>query len=98
MERSILSITFNCNDIAAIIRSLDMIAHGYDMISIGMLKTCEKSICKPRELIVQSCIKHKQFPKEWKMANVNPVRKKSGKQILNNYRTISLLPICGKFF
>ena len=98
-ENSISSITFNCNDIATIIRSLDPNkAHGYDMISIRMLKICDKSICKPLELIFQSCIKHGKFPNEWKMANVVPVHKKSDKQILKNYRPVSLLPICGKVF
>ena len=32
------------------------------------------------------------------MAYVVPVHKKSDKQILKNYRPISLLPICGKVF
>ena len=42
-ENSISSITFNCNDIATIIRSLDPNkAHGYDMISIRMLKNLKK--------------------------------------------------------
>ena len=63
-----------------------------------MLKIYDKSICKPLELIFQSCIKHGKFPNEWKMANVVPVHKKSDKQILENYRPVSLLPICGKVF
>ena len=37
-----------------------------------------------------------KFPTEWKKANVVPVHKKIGKQILENYRPISLLPNCGK--
>ena len=45
---------------------------------------------------MQSCIKHGEFPTEWKKANVVPVHKKSDKQILKNYRPVSLLPICGK--
>ena len=98
-NNSISSITFNRNDIATIILSLDPNkAHGYDMISIRMLKICDKSICKPLELIFQSYIKHGKFPNEWKMANVVPVHKKSDKQILENYRPVSLLPICGKVF
>ena len=68
------------------------------MISIRMLKICDKSICKPLELIFQSCIKHGKFPNERKMANVVPVHKKSDKQILKNYRSVSLLPIYGKVF
>ena len=98
-ENSISSITFNRNNIATIIRSLDPSkAHGYDMISICMLKICEKSICKPLEIIFQSCIRHGKFPNEWKMANVVPVYKKSDKQILKNYRSVPLLFICGKVF
>ena len=92
-KNSISSITFNRNDIATIIRSLDPNkAHGYDMISIRMLKICDKSICKPLELIFQSCIKHGKFPNEWKMANVVPVHKKSDKQILKNYRPYLYFP------
>ena len=33
-----------------------------------------------------------------KKANVVPVRKKSIKQTLENYRSVSLFPICGKVF
>ena len=68
------------------------------MISIRMLKLCGKSICKPLDLIFQSCIKQGKFPTEWKKANVVPVHKKGDKQILKNYRPVSLLPICGKIF
>ena len=46
------------------------------MISIRLLKLCGKSICKPLDLIFQSCIKQGKFPTEWKKANVVPVHKK----------------------
>ena len=40
-----------------------------------------------------------EFYTEWKKANnVVPIHKKSDKQILKNYRPVSLLPICGKIF
>ena len=90
----ISSITFNRNNIATIIRSLNPNkAHGCDMISIRLLKIFDKSICKPLELIFQPCIRHGKFPNEWKMTNVVPVHKKCGKQILKNYRPVPLLPI-----
>ena len=66
------------------------------MISVYMLKLCGKSICKPLDLIFQSCIKQGKFPTEWK--NAVPVHKKGNKQIFKNYRRVSLLPICGNIF
>ena len=34
----------------------------------------------------------------WKVADVTPIFKKEDKQLIKNYRPISLLPICGKIF
>ena len=61
-----------------------------------MLKLCGKSFCKLLDLIFQSCTKQGKFPTEWKKANIVPVHKKGDKQILKDYRPVSLLPICGK--
>ena len=68
------------------------------MISIHILKLCGKSICKPLDLIFQSCIKQRKFPTEWKQVIAAPVHKEGDKQILKIYRPVSLLPICGKTF
>ena len=38
------------------------------------------------------------FPKKWKKDNVVPVYKKNERNLTNNYRPISLLPVCGKIF
>ena len=40
----------------------------------------------------------RNIPSVWKKVNIVPVHKKNDKQRLNNYRPISLLPICSKIF
>ena len=89
-DKFISSISFSSND--------QKWFHGYDMISIRMIKICGESISKPLEIIFRSCIEKGQFPNEWKKANVVPVHKNGDKQVLRNYRPVSLLPICGKIF
>ena len=60
--KSISAITFTCDDSAALIKNLDPNkAHDHDMISIRMLKLSVKSICKPLDLIFQSCMKQGKF-------------------------------------
>ena len=34
----------------------------------------------------------------WKKSNICPIHKKGDKQVINNYRPLSLLPICGNVF
>ena len=38
------------------------------------------------------------FPDIWKKANIIPIHKKNQKNLLKNYRPVSLLPICSKIF
>ena len=59
--------------IVKIIRSLDLKAHGYDKISIHMIKICTSSISKP---LFRNCLGGECFPKEWKKTNIVPVHKK----------------------
>ena len=98
-DQSLTSVHFSQDDILKIIQNLNPNkAHGPDKISIRMIKICGKSLCKPLEMIFKSCIKKGEYPSEWKKANVVPVHKKGDKQLLKNYRPISLLPIFGKIF
>ena len=43
-------------------------------------------------------MKQRKLPTEWKKANVVPAHNVGDKKILNNYRPVSLLPICGLIF
>ena len=94
---NLLSATsFNKDDIAKIIKNLNPNkAHGFDMISIRMLKICD-SILKPLELIFKSSIESGNIPIEWKKVNVALVHKKNNKQLIESYGPISLAPVCGK--
>ena len=88
------SIYFLSSDIVKIISRLDPNkAHGHDMLSTRMIKLCGNSICKPLSIIFKDCLSEGEFPREWKKANVVPVHKS-----LENYRPISLLPICSNIF
>ena len=66
------------------------------MITIHMLKICGDSILKPLELISKLCLENVKFPIKWKKANVVPVHIKNNKQLIENYRPVALLPVCGK--
>ena len=61
-----------------------------------MLKLSQKSILKPLKLFFENCLRTTLFPDQWKKANVVPIHKKGDKQLLENYRLVSLLPICDK--
>ena len=61
------AISFTKDNIAKIIKNRNPNkAHGFDMISICMLKICRDSILKTLELIFKPCLENEKFPIEWK--------------------------------
>ena len=93
IDNRLSSVSFSHDKIAKVIQNLDPNkAHGHDKISIRMLKAFGFSVYKPLEIIFNQCPETGVFPSEWKKGNI----KKGDKQILKNYRLVSLLPICGK--
>ena len=68
------------------------------MVMIRSAIGCGDSLCSPLEMIFNDCLANGIFPSDWKKGNIVPVHKKNDKQRLNNYRPISLLPICSKIF
>ena len=91
--------SFEDSDITSIIKSLKPIkAHVADNISIRMIQLCGDSITLPLTLIFKFSLRNGTFPDTWKMANIIPVHKKEEKNIVKNYRPISLLPIFAKVF
>ena len=49
-------------------------------------------------MIHTSCFENGVFPFLWRMAKFVPIHKKESKQLVNNHRPVSLIPICGKLF
>ena len=92
------SLHINEDEILKIIRALNIHkAHGHDDISIRMIKICDKSLLKPLTTVFQNSMKSSCYPFIWKRSNI-PVHKKNDKQLVKNYRPISLLPIFAKIF
>ena len=103
-DKRLRTINFTADSIEKNIVSLNSNkAHGHDN-STRMLKICGDFICKPLDLIFKQALTTGVFPSEWKKDNFVPCYKKGDKQNLENYRNlknyrpVSLLPICGKFF
>ena len=87
------------SDLSKIIKDLNPNkSHGHDNLSIRMIQICGESIIPPLILLFESSIQSGNFPDSWKKGNITPVHKKQSKNLVNNYRPISLLPILGKVF
>ena len=98
-NKNLNSLRISQQDILLIIKALDSSkAHGYDNLSVKMIKFCEESITIPLKIIFDESLKCGVFPEIWKKANVVPVHKKEDKTLVKNYRPISLLPIFSKTF
>ena len=60
---------------------------------------CDSSVVLPLvEIIFKNILETSIYPNTWKLANVTPTINKEDKQLVKDYRPISLLPICGKLF
>ena len=78
-------VSFSELEIVSIIRSLNSNkAHGWDGISIRMIKICDEIVALPLKIIFDTAIKSGCYPEKWKRANVVPVHKKETKNILKN--------------
>ena len=74
---SLSSVEITGEKVLSIIRSLDhKKAHGWDDISINMIKLCDIEIIKPLYLIYTECLETGRFLSSWKKANVLPIYKK----------------------
>ena len=93
------TIDLDSKKVLAIIRSLDVNkAHGWDDVSARMIKICDDSLVKPILNIFRCSFDSGKYPNNWKRGNLTPVHKKGDKNVIKNYRPVSLLSIMGKMF
>ena len=59
---------------------------------------CNESVVLPLTIIFKTILESSIYPDQWKLPNVVPIYEKEDKQLVRNYRPISLPPICGKIF
>ena len=69
-----------------------------DGISGQMLLICDSAVVLPLKNIFLNILETSTYPIMWKLANVTPIFKKEVQRLVESYRPISLLPICGKLF
>ena len=98
-DKKINHISIKCDEIISLIRNLNPNKEsGSGGISGQMLLLCDNSVLLPLKIIFQNILITSIYPDIWKLANVTPIFNKGDKQLIKNYRPISLLPICGKIF
>ena len=66
--------------------------------SVRMIKLCGKSIARQLSLTFQSMLNYGVYPDDWKKSNIVPCHKKGSKNLIKNYRPVSLLPIFSNVF
>ena len=94
-DKKIDQITIGNDEIISLIRNINPTATGSDGISGQMLFLC---VILPLKIIFRHILLTSTCPNVWKLSNVTPIFKKGDKQLIKNYKPISLLPICGKIF
>ena len=98
-DATISAVDFEYQDILKIIRALDINkAHGYDNISIGMIKICDSIIAKPLSIIFCDSLNSGIFPDNCKRSNIVPVHKKRKQAVYTELSPCALLPISSKIF
>ena len=73
-------------------------AHGPDGIHGKILKNCAIGLAFPLSRVYKLSYNTGQIPSQWKEANVVPVHKKGSKNVVLNYRPISLTCLVMKIF
>lgn len=89
--------TFSANDIITVLSQLDTNkACAPNDISPTLLKKCGPALATSLAVIFNVILDSGTVPDQWKQTNVVPIHKKGDKNLVSNYRPISLLNIVSK--
>ena len=95
--RSIYLSSTTSNELNGIIKSLDS-SKGAEFIPIKFLKMCISNLCPVLCQLINYCMLTGVYPDCLKVARIIPIYKKGDKELLGNYRPISILPSLNKIF
>ena len=84
------------DEITSIIKNLNNASPGWDHVSPHVMKKCYVNFLQPLTHICNLSIVNGVFPNEMKIAMVLPLFKSGSKDIVGNYRPISVLPYFSK--
>ena len=73
-------------------------ASGPDNLPPGMLKDCALQISRPLCHVINISLQQGVVPEDFKSGIVTPIFKSGSKQVFDNYRPITVLPVCSKIF
>jgi hypothetical protein len=91
------SVTISSQDVKDVLQIINTNkATGPDGINPTLLKQASSVLADPLSKLFNLSLQQSTFPEKWKTANVIPVYKKGSKELVSNYRPISLLSVLGK--
>ena len=92
-----INIPYICREeIATIIKGLKNSSAGADELLPSIMKQCSDLYIHPLTHLINVSLKQGVFPQELKLAKVLPIYKSGNKQLIQNYRPISILPYFSK--
>ena len=92
-----MCIKTTADEVKEILQNLDITkATGADNVPAHILKACSEELSTPLALLFNRSSSLGRVPEQWKPANITLVFKANERDLVENYRSISLLSIPGK--
>ena len=90
-DEKLCNIFCSATEVEKLLRNLNIYkSPGPDYISPRILRECAQVLSSPLALFLNTSFSQGQLPSIWKSAHITPVHKKGSKNIMENYRQISL--------